>query len=90
MQGQNCFKESDVVFSIEALGLMPVGELAFMQGNSAEYFLRVSLTAAGDLRLGADGRPGLVERGRLTKGGLVLINDYRPLFLGFFLRLGYV
>ena len=87
---QNCFKKIDVVFSVEVLGLMPVGEAALVQGDGAQDLLGVSLAAAGDLRLTADRRPGLVERGRLPEGGLVFVNNYRPLFLGFFLRLGYV
>ena len=67
---------------------MPVGEAALVQGNGAQDLLGVALAAAGDLRLPADRRPGLVERGRLAEGGFVFVDDYRRLLPGFFLRLG--
>ena len=67
---------------------MPVGELPLMQGNSAQDLLGVSLAAAGDLRLRANWRPGLVKRGRLPEGGFILVNDDRLFRPGFFLRLG--
>ena len=67
---------------------MPVGEAALVQGDGAQDLLGVALATAGDLRLTADRRPGLVERGRLAEGGFVFVNDYRLFLPGFFLRLG--
>lgn len=67
---------------------MPAGEAALVQGDGAQDLLGVSLAAAGDLRLTADRRPCLVERGRLPEGGFVLVNDYCLFLPGFFLRLG--
>ena len=67
---------------------MPVGEAALVQGDGAQDLLGVSLAPAGDLRLTADRRPGLVERGCLAEGGFVFVNDYRLFLPGFFLRLG--
>ena len=67
---------------------MPVGEAALVQGDGAQDLLGVSLAAAGDLRLTADRRPGLVKRGGLPEGSFVFENDYGLFLPGFFLRLG--
>jgi hypothetical protein len=46
------------------------------------------LAAGGNLRLGVQPRPGLVQGRALAEGCLVFVNDYGPFALGFFLRLG--
>jgi hypothetical protein len=50
--------------------------------------LGIALAAGGDLRLGVHPSPGLVQGRAWAEGRLVLVNDYAPFALGFFLRLG--
>jgi len=85
---ENLLQKIDIIVGVEVLGLMSVGEPALIQGDGAQDLLRVALAAGGDLRLRTDRRPGLVQRGRLPKGGFVLVNDYGLLLPAFFLRLG--
>ena len=69
---------------------MAIDELAALDIDPAQNFLRVALATRRDLRLRALQRPGLVQRRGLAERGLVLMDDYRPFGAGFFLMLGYV
>ena len=58
------------------------------QGHRPEDLLGVALAAGGNPRLGMHPRPGLVQGGALAEGRLVLVNDYAPFAVGFFLWVG--
>lgn len=87
--GQEDFlSKAAIALGIEVFGLVPAGKLSVRQGHRPENLLGIALAAGGDLRLGVHPSPGLVQGRAWAEGRLVLVNDYAPFALGFFLRLG--
>ena len=90
MGQQVSIHERQISVGVEVFGLVPPDKIAGGHADRPQDFLRVAFSARGNLRLLTAPRPSALERGRLSKGRFIFVNDHRPFALGVFFRFGWV